>query len=102
MCPVNTVDVYRSLMPFYMWPISHSQYTRGVLDQIMKEGCVRGTTIRKRILSEQDMGLKPSETKYVWKRDGRRMEGGVEGGRKGEAGRGGREGGGRENMGGRG
>lgn len=52
-------------MPFYMWPLSHSMYTRGVLDQIMQEGRVRGATFRQRVLSEQDVGLRPAETKYV-------------------------------------
>ena len=63
MCPVNTVEVYRSLMPFYMWPVSHSEYTRGVLDQVMQEGRVRGTTFRRRVLTEQDVGLSHTETK---------------------------------------
>lgn len=67
MCPVDTVEVYRSLMPFYMWPLSHSVYTRGVLDQIMQEGRARGATFRQRVLSEQDVGLRPAETKYVRK-----------------------------------
>jgi len=57
------MDVYQTVMPFYMWPMSHSLYARGVLDQIMQEGRVRGSNYRRRLLAEQDLGLKATEKK---------------------------------------
>jgi len=63
--PVDTIEVYQAVIPFYTWPLAHADFTRRVLDMILMEGKVRGTTFRRKLMAEQDVGLKMYATRYV-------------------------------------
>lgn len=60
---IETVDTYQTLMPFYVWPYTHSEYTKKVLDLILLEGKVKGTSYRRNIAAEHDLGIKPATVK---------------------------------------
>ena len=63
MTQVDTMDAYQSVMPYYMWPVPHSESAKKVLDLIMQEGRVKGTAFRRKILQEMDVGIKLKTTK---------------------------------------
>ena len=63
MVPMDREGVYRALMPFYMWPASHGECARNILALLILEGKVRGTSFRRKLLVENDLGLKLKHTK---------------------------------------
>ena len=63
MSNIDTMDAYRSILQFYMWPLVYSESARKVLDLIMQEGRVKGMTFRRRVLQEHDVGVKLRTTK---------------------------------------
>ena len=63
MSPIDVVDVYQTMMEYYTWPLVHSEYTQRVLDLILLEGKIKGTTFRRKLFVEHDMGIRPSTTK---------------------------------------
>ena len=46
-----------------MWPVAHAEFTRRVLDLILLEGRSKGTNFRRKLMSEQDMGMRPRHSK---------------------------------------
>ncbi len=49
-------------MSFYMWPVTHAECAKRVLDLLVQEGKVRGTSFRRKLLVENDLGLKLKKT----------------------------------------
>ena len=62
MFPVDRAEVYQAVMPFYMWPVAHSEYTRRILGLLVQEGKVRGTSFRRKLLVENNLGLRFKKT----------------------------------------
>ncbi|XP_064406561.1 uncharacterized protein LOC135351490 isoform X2 [Halichondria panicea] len=61
--PVDTMEVYRAVIPFYTWPLAHAEFSRRVLDLILLEGKVRGTNFRRKVMAEQNVGVKLHATR---------------------------------------
>lgn len=62
MFPVDRSQAYQAVMPFYMWPVAHAECSRRVLDLLVQEGKVRGTSFRRKLLVESNLGLKLKNT----------------------------------------
>ena len=61
--PIDMISTYQTLMEFYMWPVAHAEFTQRVLDLILMEGRSKGTCFRRKLMSENDMGVRPRSTK---------------------------------------
>ena len=57
------IVTYQTLMEFYMWPVAHAEFTQRVLDLILLEGRSKGTSFRRKLMSEQDLGVRLQSTK---------------------------------------
>ena len=55
---MDLVEAYQSVRPFYMWPATHAEYTKRALDLVLLEEKVRGTTFRRKMMAEHDLGVK--------------------------------------------
>jgi hypothetical protein len=60
--PVDRGKAYQAVMPFYMWPIAHAECSRRVLGFLAEEGKVCGTSFRRKLLVESNLGLKLRNT----------------------------------------
>ena len=49
-----------------MWPATHAEYTKRALDLVLLEK-VRGTTFRRKMMAEHDLGVKLKNRKLVVK-----------------------------------
>ena len=61
--PIDMISTYQTLMEFYMWPVAHAEFTQRVLDLILMEGRSKGTSFRRKLMSEHEMGVRPRSTK---------------------------------------
>lgn len=62
MFPVEKGETYRAVMPFYMWPVAHAECSRRLLSLLAQEGKVPGTSFRRKILVESNLGLQLRNT----------------------------------------
>jgi hypothetical protein len=60
--PVERGEVYRAVMPFYMWPVAHAECSRRLLSLLAMEGKVSGTSFRRKLLVESNLGLQLKNT----------------------------------------
>ena len=60
---MDLVEAYQVVMPFYMLPVTHAEPAKRTLDLVLLEGKVKGTTFRRKIMAEHDLGVKLKKRK---------------------------------------
>ena len=59
---MDWAEAYRAVMPFYMWPVAHAECSQRILSLLAQEGKVQGTSFRRKLLVENNLGLKLKNT----------------------------------------